>query len=86
MSDFYIIEKPPTVELIGVTRPIPEAIDRVMEYRDNTWATDPIENDPLALVEFGGRVCYESFYNKKQRSRLDYIQDTAINKGHGSVM
>ena len=82
----YITKLPPVVELIGMTQPIPDAIQTVMEYRGNEWRTDPIENDPLALVEFGGRVCYESFDNKLQRSRLDYIKDTAVNKGHGSIL
>src|SRR5687768_15487431 len=86
MSTFYVREDGPIVELIGVTQPIPEAIERVLMHRNNVWTTDPIENDPLALVEFGGRVCYESFANKKQRNRLDYIRDTSINKGHGSIM
>ena len=86
MTHFYVHSGPPIVELIGVTQPIPAAIQRVMDHRDNVWNTDPIAGDPLALVEFGGRVCYESFDNKKNRSRLDYIKDTAINKDHGSIM
>lgn len=85
MTTFSIIENPPTVIMIGATRPIVEGIQQVMQYRDAFWETDPIENDPLALVEFGGRVCYESFDNKRKRSRLDYIRDTAINKQHGSI-
>jgi thymidylate synthase (FAD) len=86
MSKFYVTKMPPYIELIGVTQPIPSAIERVMEYRDNTWATNPIEGDPLSLVEFGGRVCYESFDNKLNRDRVDYIKDTAIDKEHGSIM
>jgi thymidylate synthase (FAD) len=86
MTLFYIHSGPPVVELIGVSQPIPDAIGRVMEYRGNDWLTDPIEGDPLALVEFGGRVCYESFDNKLQRSRLDYIKDTGLDKQHGSIL
>jgi thymidylate synthase (FAD) len=69
-----------------MTQPISSGIEAVLEYRENEWRTEPIEGDPLALVEFGGRVCYESFSNKLNRSRLDYIKDTAINKDHGSIL
>lgn len=86
VTEFFVIDHPPVVELIGLSQPIPEAIQKVMDYRGNFWNTDPIENDPLALAEFGGRVCYESFDNKKNRSRIDYIKDTALNKQHGSII
>lgn len=86
MTEFYITKTPPYVELIGMSQPIHNSLQNVMEYRDNVWATDPIAGDPLALVEFGGRVCYESFDNKLGRTRLDYIKDTALNKGHGSIL
>lgn len=86
MTNFYIIAAPPTVELIGLTQPVISGVQAALEYRDNVWQTEPIENDPLALVEFGGRVCYESFDNKLNRKRLAYIKDTAINKQHGSIL
>ena len=86
MTKFGIVTYPPIVELIGLTQPVPDAIQRVMNHRDTFWNTDPIKNDPLALAEFGGRVCYESFDNKKNRSRIEYIKDTALNKEHGSII
>lgn len=86
MTKFDVIFTPPVVELIGVTQPIVENIQKVMDYRGNVWNTEEIEKDPLALVEFGGRVCYESFDNKKNRSRIDYIKDTGISKQHGSIL
>lgn len=86
MTSFILTEAPPCVELIGMTQPILDGIQNVMDFRENTWKTDPIAGDPLALVEFGGRVCYESFDNKLNRKRMDYIKDTAIDKGHGSIL
>lgn len=86
MTKFYIYAGAPIVELIGMTQPIYEGINAALTHRDSDWRTEPIEGDPLALVEFGGRVCYESFSNKLNRSRLDYITDTAINKDHGSIL
>ena len=86
MTEFGIVDYPPIVELIGLTQPIPDAMQRVMDHRNTFWNTDPIEGDPLALAEFGGRVCYESFDNKKDRDRITYIKDTALNKQHGSII
>lgn len=86
MTQFNLIAIPPKVVLIGYTKPEMSGLAEVMKLRNNTWDTDIIGEDPLSLVEFGGRVCYESFDNKKNRSRLDYILDTAIDKGHGSIL
>src|SRR3982751_141690 len=86
MTSFNVIHTAPVIEIIGVTQPQLDGIERALAHRNLDWNTDGIEKDPLALAEFGGRVCYESFDNKKGRSRIDYIKDTALNKEHGSII
>src|SRR5690606_23598009 len=47
---------------------------------------NPFEVDPTSVIEFGGRISYESWGNAHRRTRAEYIQDQIINKKHGSVL
>jgi len=66
----------PKAQLIGLTRFFkPDDID---------WTTD-IDADPLKIIEFAGRACYQSFHNPAGRTNAEYIENM-LDHGHLSVI
>lgn len=84
-----IIDHGPRVYLVGITQPT----DEIYEYlndRDLTWTTEDwaedVLADPTAVIEYGGRISYESWGNAHRRTRGEYIQKQLIGKKHGSCL
>jgi thymidylate synthase (FAD) len=88
MSNYRIIDTPPFVRVIGVTMPVREGmIDYLMHADVTQWNTpDGIEDDPEAIIEFAGRICYRSWHNPKGSTRGQYIQGSIVGAQHGSVL
>lgn len=81
-----IIEHGPTVYLVGMTTPTEEIYDYLGD-RELQWTTnETMIGDPTAVIEMGGRICYESWNNAHRRTRGEYIQKQLIGKQHGSVL
>lgn len=55
---------------------------------EDYMSLDPTSTDAESLVEFSGRGCYESWDkpNPKTASNADYIQRTAFDMAHGSIL
>lgn len=75
---------PPRVYVAGISTPNKFEIERYLQSRNLSWAGVD-DATPAALVELGGRICYESFHNPKGRTREEYIQDSILASHHGSV-
>lgn len=82
---FLITKTPPKVWAIGVTAPLVMNMQKYLDYRERTWNTDR-EHSPLSVVEFAGRICYDSFHNPKNRTRMEYVQESIIANNHTSVL
>jgi thymidylate synthase (FAD) len=58
-----------------------------VESRGEVWnSINFIADDPLALIEFGGRVCYQSWENRAGRDRWEYLHKQLIGHEHFSVL
>lgn len=83
----HVIKTPPKVFLVGYSTPQIGAIGDYLNYRGVQWNTPDVANDdPLAIVEMAGRVCYHSWSNPRNRSRDNYIATQIIGHEHGSVL
>ena len=80
------ISAPPKVFVVGVVTPIMWGFADYLVYRGVRWDTDNPEDDPQAIVEAAGRVCYQSWENPSGKSRAVYIQQSIIEHAHGSVL
>jgi thymidylate synthase (FAD) len=85
MSDVQFISHAPQVFVVGKSEPSVGKLVEYLAYRGESWRTDPLEGDGQALIEAAGRVCYCSWRNPAQRSRLDYIQEQIVGHDHLSV-
>src|SRR5688500_18515288 len=86
MRPIRIIDTPPKVILIGISRMIPSGVKEYLDYRELTWNSEAAESDfPSGLIEFGGRICYESFHNPKESTTDEYIERTCIGQEHWSI-
>jgi thymidylate synthase (FAD) len=61
-------------------------IRRYLDHRGVKWITENPKDDPLAIVEMAGRVCYHSWRNPQGRTRQEYIAEQIIGHEHGSVL
>lgn len=86
MIEPAIITTPPRVFLAGITRPNSSGLERFFAHTAQTWVTDPIEDDPAAIVEAAGRVCYGSWANKRGQNRAQYLKNSIIKAEHFSVL
>lgn len=66
----------PTVRLVGITR--------YLHPEDTPWETDT-EVDSQRLIEYAGRMCYQSWSNPSGRSNAEYIGNM-LDQGHLSVI
>jgi thymidylate synthase (FAD) len=85
MSDFEIIKTPPFVRVIGYSQPVVDNMQEYFQYR----GVEPnivLDNSPELIAEFAGRICYQSFHNPKRSTRTEYLQNSLIAHGHGSVL
>jgi thymidylate synthase (FAD) len=83
----HIIQQRPSVFLVGYTQPVHGEVARYMAHRGVEWnSPDHLTNDPLAIVEMAGRVCYHSWHNPANKTREDYIKTSIIEQEHGSVL
>lgn len=83
---YRIITDAPKVFVAGMNLPAIDGINDYLAHRGETWNTqDDIAGDPVALVEFGGRVCYQSWLNPKGRSRHEYVNESIMAHDHWSV-
>ncbi|WP_070487346.1 FAD-dependent thymidylate synthase [Corynebacterium sp. HMSC08A12] len=74
----------PKVELIAHTTLANDGRSPVIE---NYMSLDSEGSDPQQLVEFAGRVCYQSFHkpNTKTARNKDYLNRTLHDQGHWSI-
>lgn len=72
--------------LIGISRPHLSGFEQYFADTQQTWVTDPIEDDPVAIVEAAGRVCYRSWANKRGQTRSQYLRNSIIDAKHFSVI
>ena len=70
------IIREPTVQLVGLTR--------FLDPGDVDWKTDTTV-DSQQLIEFSGRMCYQSWHNPASRSNEEYIGNM-LDHGHLSVI
>ena len=84
--DIQIVSTPPRVYLAGRTVPQFAGISGYLAYRGATWNTDPLDDDAEAVIEAAGRVCCQSWRNPRGRSRAGYVQQSVIERRHGSVL
>jgi thymidylate synthase (FAD) len=66
----------PTVQLVGLTR--------FLNPGDVDWTTDTTL-DSHQLIEFSGRMCYQSWHNPAGRTNAEYIGNM-LDHGHLSVI
>lgn len=87
MIDVEIIAHPPKVFLVGKTIPDWNEINDYLAYRNANWNTTPGEASVTETVaEAAGRVCYQSWANKRGATRDEYLRRSIIDHGHGSVL
>ena len=87
MSKVVFRYEGPFVIPVGVTTPINGGFESYLRSRDIEWATDRVDN-PAALAEFGGRICYgaSSFANKRETPQSGYLRKSIIEHKHESVI
>lgn len=91
MEEVRIIDRGPRVYLAGITLPTHE-IHEYLNDRGLNWTNERQQfdtegaADPTAVIEYGGRISYESWNNAHRRSRGEYIQSQLIGKHHGSTL
>ena len=91
MSNYRIIDTPPFVRVIGVSIPQVRGMHDYLQHAGvggiDGWKTpDGAGNDPEAIIEFAGRICYRSWHNPKGSTRGQYIQGSIVGAHHGSVL
>jgi thymidylate synthase (FAD) len=75
----------PTVEIVGRQTVDRDAIGRFFQATGvEKWETDTAIGGEL-LIEFGGRLCYQSFATPRPGGHKAYI-DHILEVGHGSVL
>jgi thymidylate synthase (FAD) len=87
------IKEPPRVFVVGASMPVMSGVLGYAIHRDINLKAESLSNrlspayaSAEALIEFGGRVCYNSFDNKRGRDTQEYIQKSIIAMNHGSVL
>lgn len=88
MRDVTFISEAPKVYVAGVSTPDFAEISRYLEDIEATWNKIGPQrpDDPEALVEAAGRICYESWNNPAKKTRQEYIRSSIIDHAHGSVL
>lgn len=82
----YTIAEPPRVFLVGETKADPEGFEEYLAYRELRWNSQSANQKmTMPIVEFAGRVCYESFHNPKGDMPIEYVERTTIGKQHWSI-
>lgn len=81
----------PKVWVVGATLPQADPIREYLAHRGETWNIaipddERIDGDPTVVAEAAGRVCYQSWANRRKRSRAEYLRESVIAHGHGSVL
>lgn len=84
--DIQIVTTPPQVFVAGISTPCVNGMLQYLDYRGANWRTEDDLSEPEAIVEAAGRVCYQSWRNPKGRSRSEYLQESIVGHGHGSVL
>jgi thymidylate synthase (FAD) len=77
------IIRDPKVRLIGRQIIVESELQRFLDEEGTSWATDT-EIGAERLVEFGGRICYDSYAKPRPGGNKAYI-DHILDSGHGSV-
>lgn len=87
MIDIEIITEPPKVFVIGKSVPNWDAVESYLNHRGVRWNTEAgWASDTEAILEAAGRVCYQSWENKRRSTRDVYLRSSIIEHGHGSVL
>lgn len=87
MIDIDIITTPPRVFLVGKTQPDWDAIEAYLDHRGVRWNTEAgWSSEVESILEAAGRVCYQSWENKRRSTRDTYLRSSIIEHGHGSVL
>lgn len=88
MPEISFIRDAPKVYVAGVSTPDFAELSRYLEDIGATWVKVGAEppDDPEALVEAAGRLCYESWNNPAKKTRQQYIRSSIIDHAHGSVL
>ena len=85
-SKVRIIDYAPKVFLVGETKAEPKGFAEYLAYRDLEWNSPSVgQKLALPIIEFAGRVCYESFHNPKDDAPYEYVDRTTIGKEHWSI-
>lgn len=88
MPEISFIRDAPKVYVAGVSTPDFAEISRYLEDIGANWKHVGAEkpDDPEALVEVAGRLCYESWNNPAGKTRQQYICSSILEHAHGSVL
>lgn len=85
-NEIIWVAAPPSIHVAGISRPDGFGIDAYLRATDQTWVGCEALDDPQALIEAAGRVCYASWHNPAQKTRHQYIRSSILDHAHGSVL